>query len=376
MADSAPSFRRFEALDSLRGLCACAVMLFHFNATGLISGSALVRGAEFCVDFFFVLSGFVISASYGDRLRAGYPVWRFMGLRLGRVYPLHLVMLAVFVALELVALVVPILSGRAPFSGTRSLSNLLDNLLLIQSNGLFGGPSWNSPAWSIAVEVWTYLVTALIMRYAGRAMWPVLAVVMAGSVWQLAHGSKWLLDAETMGLQRCLYGFGFGMIGFALFRRGAVAGLRGVAASGTEAVLVAAALVMISCATGSAWSLLAPPLFMVFVLVFAQEGGGISRWLLRPWLRLLGTLSFAIYMVHLFVVGRLLDVLRIVSPHWGTQLVQSDGHGGKTLVAAWYIADFWALVLVALVLPLAWLAHHYVETPAREWSRRKLAVSR
>ena len=111
---------RFENLDAIRGICALFVALFHFPANGLLASNALVRNAYLFVDYFFVLSGFVIAFSYGDRLCAGeISLGRFIGLRLGRIYPLHLAVLAVFVLLQLLLLVPGLagLSDRAPFTG-------------------------------------------------------------------------------------------------------------------------------------------------------------------------------------------------------------------------------------------------------------------
>jgi peptidoglycan/LPS O-acetylase OafA/YrhL len=63
-----PAVERFENLDALRGTCALLVALFHLPANGLLASNALVRHAYLFVDYFFVLSGFVIAFSYGDRL--------------------------------------------------------------------------------------------------------------------------------------------------------------------------------------------------------------------------------------------------------------------------------------------------------------------
>ena len=52
----------------------------------------LLRNGGLFVDFFFVLSGFVIAATYGDRLAQGFSLLRYAVLRLGRVWPLHIVM--------------------------------------------------------------------------------------------------------------------------------------------------------------------------------------------------------------------------------------------------------------------------------------------
>ncbi len=62
----------------MRGICALLVALFHLKSAGLIADLALVRKGWLFVDFFFVLSGFVIAASYGVRLRSWFSVARFM----------------------------------------------------------------------------------------------------------------------------------------------------------------------------------------------------------------------------------------------------------------------------------------------------------
>src|SRR5258708_14456580 len=62
---------RFRALDSWRGICALLVAAHHLEARGFIYWQPLVRNAWLFVDFFFVLSGFVIAHAYGANLSHG-----------------------------------------------------------------------------------------------------------------------------------------------------------------------------------------------------------------------------------------------------------------------------------------------------------------
>ncbi|WP_454616650.1 hypothetical protein [Bradyrhizobium cenepequi] len=55
------------------------------------------RKAYLFVDFFFVLTGFVIASNYRSRLADGFSAGRFLVLRLGRIYPLHIVTLLLFI---------------------------------------------------------------------------------------------------------------------------------------------------------------------------------------------------------------------------------------------------------------------------------------
>ena len=58
----------FGVLDSWRGVAALLVALFHLNILSSIYSLHFIRNSYLFVDFFFVLSGFVISHSYGHRL--------------------------------------------------------------------------------------------------------------------------------------------------------------------------------------------------------------------------------------------------------------------------------------------------------------------
>src|SRR5260221_7765417 len=93
--------QRFVVLDSWRGIAACLVALFHFDAYSHLYGVPFLRNSWLFVAFFFVLSGFVIAANYQQRLRDGVGVGRFLFLRLRRLYPLPFAMLALFVACDL-----------------------------------------------------------------------------------------------------------------------------------------------------------------------------------------------------------------------------------------------------------------------------------
>lgn len=55
---------RSLVLDTWRGICVLLVALFRFPTSSMISQSAFIDSSYLFVDFFFVLSGFVIASSY------------------------------------------------------------------------------------------------------------------------------------------------------------------------------------------------------------------------------------------------------------------------------------------------------------------------
>src|SRR5437667_12874785 len=122
---------RFVVLDSWRGIAACLVALFHLDAYSHLYGVPFLRNSWLFVDFFFVLSGFVIAANYQQRLIEGFGIWRFALLRFGRLYPLHVTVLGICILGHL-AYSISGLGSLAPFEPpTRSADTIIANLLLI-----------------------------------------------------------------------------------------------------------------------------------------------------------------------------------------------------------------------------------------------------
>ena len=96
----APNVEFFVTLESLRGIAALIVVVYHAVWLNPVTQSRFFSNGALMVDFFFVLSGFVICHSYGDRLLNLRDFGRFLWLRLGRLYPLHFALLMVFVLIE------------------------------------------------------------------------------------------------------------------------------------------------------------------------------------------------------------------------------------------------------------------------------------
>ena len=366
---------RYEALDSLRGVCACMVVLFHFGARGMIVNLPFIRQGWLFVDFFFVLSGFVIAASYGGRLAQGFPFGRFMLLRAGRLYPLHIAVLAIFLAMELVGILLPGLTPRAPFTGSRTLPDLVVSIFLLQAFNPPGGLAWNNPSWSIAAEFWTYILAALVFARGQRAApWIVGAIIALAGAW-LGSTPQHLAHDANFGVVRCFYGFFIGVVAFwqAPRVRTMMAGWSRNAASLAEGALGLLALWLVAVSGNGLATLLAPPVFALVVLVFAAERGLFSIFLLTRPMRLLGLLSYSIYMVHVFVQGRLLDVLKIAGGKLGFVWVESLPSGFKMVIAPPFVSDVLTVIMLGLVVAVAALSYALVEKPAREWSRRTAA---
>ena len=377
--------RRYVALDSWRGIAALLVALFHFSANGVIYRSGLVQGAGLFVDFFFVLSGFVIAANYRERLATGFGVGRFMLLRFGRLYPLHLAVLLAYVLTELL-----VLSARgpgtpfhhAPFTGQTSVPALVTNLLLIQSLGFHRGETWNTVAWSISTEFWTYLAFAALMVSIHRRLnLAVTAAACGAAAFLVFRPAMPDVAARWESLARCLYGFAVGVLLYSAFERlDRQWDTPRRAALFTALEIVAAFLAMWFVATVRVRGTyaLAPLAFAPAVLVFAFDAGWMSRVLQRRPFVLVGTLSYSIYMIHRFLQVHVLEPAAVAierAAHvrlftWGTEFgLPRRFWGARTLEG-----DLFTVLMLAVLIACAWLTYRWIEAPGRRLVRERLGT--
>ncbi len=227
---------RYKALDSWRGICALMVVLFHADGSGPIGSSALIHGSFLFVDFFFVLSGFVISVAYASRISTGGQFREFLLRRFGRVWPLHAAILGALLLLELAKLAALQLAGISfnspPFSGTLAISGLLPSLLMVHAMGLLPSLTWNVPSWSIGAEFWTYVVFGLLVWWRrGRLAGLPMVIALTSALILIRLSSSFMDVTYDLGFVRCLYGFFTGVVVHRLLpRRGTDAPALGTAA--------------------------------------------------------------------------------------------------------------------------------------------------
>lgn len=370
----APAGSRYEALDSLRGIAACGVALYHMHSTGILTELPIFRNGWLFVHFFFVLSGFVIAASYGEKLRSGFPLRAYLILRLGRIYPLHVFIILLLAAYDvgLILLDRTAIGGAAPFTGDRGLAHLLANLFLVQ---IFvpGGPlSWNAVSWSIAAEMWTYLLTALgLIWFRGRFRIVLCVIVLLAALVFAAGGQH--PSSGPWSLLGCLFGFSIGMLAFELHGLLRVDLRRGAATLAEAAVLLAGAAAIWFAPPGPLF-LACPFLFALAILVLAREQGALSDVLKLGPLRRLGLWSYSIYMVHLLVITLFLHALPVAGRWLGMELMTGglwQGAPIRLIGGGGAVPDLLVLACLALVVATAFVTYRLIELPFRNASRRR-----
>lgn len=352
-------------LDAIRGLAASLVAVHHYSALAGSDFSIYFHNFYLFVDFFFVLSGYIIATAYFNRLSSVEDGMRFMTLRLARIYPLHVVIIIGFALLEIIRVVVSPLLGitldAVAFEAANMSPQALSlHLLLLNGMGILDTPSWNYPAWSISVEFYTYGCFAVVM------MTPLLARLRLSPLFWGAAGMLALVSLmfcstsinvyADYAMLRCLSGFAFGVALQRLLasRGNGLEPRRGLRAGVMEVLAVGFCIGYIAL-TDDARSFYAPVIFTILIGIFVLHEGWISK-LMRHWtLMALGRWSFGIYMVH----ALLLHPLTILTRRFNGEAVSQ--------------ALVWGTpVFVALTIFAAALSYRFIEAPMRDYVRNKL----
>ena len=222
----------YELLDGLRGVAALMVIWYHvFEGFAFASNSAIetLNHGYLAVDFFFILSGFVIGYAYDDRWGKSLTMKDFFKRRLIRLHPM-VIMGAVLGAITFC------IQGSVQWDGTHvAISMIMLSLLCtiffipampgvgyeVRGNGeMF---PLNGPCWSLFFEYIGNILYALFIRRLSNKALTVFVVLLgvalaAFAVFNVSTygniGVGWTLDGVNFlgGSLRMLFPFSLGML--------------------------------------------------------------------------------------------------------------------------------------------------------------------
>ncbi|WP_165188074.1 acyltransferase family protein [Caulobacter soli] len=345
---------RGGALDLLRFVAALFIVLYHVAERAPVSlfaiHPAFGRG-YLATDFFLMLSGYVLAKTYGPRVLGpkdqggGVSTAEFLKRRLLRIWPAHLVMLALFVAFVLVTGAI----GLAPQNPQWfQWSQLPPQVFLVQAWFVPGASGWNMPTWTLSALIVCYAGFPAAWRATARiaSPWTTLAIGVALFL-AVDHAAKVVtgIPAHQLPLR-------FGLVrGIPLFVLGMLIarlpttiaprladGLAILAGVGVLALQVAGRFDHASLA-------------LLGLLIYAAGASGAKGW---GWAGLAGRLSFSLFLSNQLVAVVWFGLLRAVESKLGVQ--------GPMLWVAW------ALALPACVAA-AWLFERFVDAPLQVWIR-------
>jgi peptidoglycan/LPS O-acetylase OafA/YrhL len=369
--------KHYEILDGLRGVAAIIVVAFHiFEAfTGGNRFIQIINHGYLAVDFFFLLSGFVVAYAYDDRWEK-MTQWGFYKRRLIRLQPMvimGMIIGAIFYYFQASDILFPMIAGIEVWKVILTMIVCFTLLPIPPSMDIRGWSEMhplNGPAWSLFFEYIANILYALFFRKFSNKVLGVFVLIFAGLLINYTvFGPKgdviggWSLNLEQMnvGFTRLLYPFFAGIL---LSRLGKLIHIKG--AFWICSLLIA--IVLIVPRIGDENSLWMNGVYesfciiLIFPLIVSIGAGGeiknpfslkICKWL--------GDISYPIYITHYPLI------------YWYTAWVVDN----KISLEDGYIVGIG--VLVASIV-LAYLCLKLYDEPVRNWlqnkfQKRKIALS-
>jgi peptidoglycan/LPS O-acetylase OafA/YrhL len=193
--------RHFVVLDGLRGIAAITVALGHLCQTMSLTNSP--AQGQLAVDFFFMLSGFVVAYAYEHKLRTTMSFSQFSVIRLVRLYP----MVFFGVAIGIISRLLDGASGQGvlPVLGAGVFAFLLLPVPRRSAVPVSAFPL-NGPLWSLTYELISNLAYAAAIRWLSTRVLAVLVAILSVVLYvvlRIEHG----VQASVAWGPELLYGF-------------------------------------------------------------------------------------------------------------------------------------------------------------------------
>ncbi|MDR1675518.1 MAG: acyltransferase [Tannerella sp.] len=360
----------YEILDGLRGIAAIMVLGIHtleaYFVTDTVNGKydQLLNHAYLAVDFFFVLSGFVIGYAYDDRW-GKMSIGAFLKRRIFRLHPMVVFGTALGVVMFYLGAgeVYPLIKDTPLW---RVLLYAVLGLLMIPTPPSVDIRGWkemytlDAPIWTLAFEYFANLLYALVIRRFSKTVLSVLVCVAACATLHLALtqgdvNGGWTMDAHHLhvGFTRLIFPFFAGLL---LYRLGKVIRVER-SFLWCSLLLVAVLAAPRIGGPGSDWMngvYEAAVILVVFPLIVVMGAGGkVNGKPASRLCKLLGDMSYPIYLVNY--------PLCYAHTAWVAKT------GGTLAEGAWVAAGVFVTVLL-----IAYLAMQLYDIPVRKWLRKKM----
>jgi peptidoglycan/LPS O-acetylase OafA/YrhL len=304
----------------MRGTLACVVMVFHFGLTTFIARltSGMVQNGAWSlsVDFFFILSGFVLSKSFERKKQS---IKEYLIKRIGRLAPVYYIttlFMLVFTFRDI------------------DFETLMANIFMIQS--FFYYTSINFPSWSIPFEFFLPLIPLLFWGIFTRYAKQVFVVALCAGV----ISAVLFANNTDLPLLRAASGLG---IGFSLSLIGTMTHRF---SPGKTVTYILFACVLLIMTFGEKW----PYLVLLFhpIAIIAILGGEKTKSIFSSWpFQALGRWSYSIYMLHTPVFSSAIFLFGV------------DGIKGSFVIKG---------LCVVITITCAAYMYLYVEKPILTWA--------
>ena len=347
-------------LETLRGLAALVVAFYHYPG-----GSILwVPQGFMAVYLFFSLSGFVIALNYFNKIDNLRSLVSFQKKRFFRLYPVHifvLILILLIQCLKFVAIELGLPAGQEAFGGHPStgswytLRDFISHIFLLQAVSTHGYHlSWNSAAWTISTEFYTYFTFAILVLISFRKpyIFIFLSIIYLNfdeEIFKFVH-SIFGFKVFTYIFQECILYFLSGSLMFFIYER--------IKYRFNDYIFY---IFLIPCLYFKEYLPNHILFSIVILLVALLKKNSISNIILsyKP-LVYLGTISYSFYMIHQVVLYLFIQVLKIFN--LGVSFSGGKSSGGTESI---FFDTIITISYTAISIIVAIFMHKFIEQKFR-----------
>ena len=304
------------------------VVFYHYPKELLpnsIYNFFLIRNSWLFVDFFFVLSGFVISYNYVS-IDNKSDLLIFIKKRLIRLYPLLFYTVLIFLCFEIISpLIFPQLVNY-PNTLIENIELTVESLLFFNSTPIIGITSgMNHPSWSISSEMISYIVYGIFTYYCTRRVKNIFSffiiIVSLAILFFISNNTKGIHFTGDYGFLRGFIGFFIGALVYEFYSN------KNFTIQNSFEYLITLLLILsfyFVNIINNNFTFIFPFIFGLFILFLTKTNGYISKFLEHKILRFYGRISYSIYLNHIIIIitlPRLLIRLLTIEQHPMNQIL-------------------------------------------------------
>jgi peptidoglycan/LPS O-acetylase OafA/YrhL len=363
--------RRFVTLDGMRGVAAISVMFFHYLFS---TPYHIFQHGTYAVDFFFILSGIVLTHSYGTKISRAMTFKQFMKIRMIRLYPFIVLGSMLGTIVFIIYYEWGVLKGFRP---TDYALSILSGFIIVpypnhRAIPFAGGITidaplfpTNIPEWSLFYEILASMILFCVIKMKIKTQYVVgfSFIMLAYALFHYRTLNVGVsIDSIAGGLPRTVFAFFTGVMMYQVF-----VNYKNITLSIHPFIILSMTIALFGLPAGSILHIPGSILFgllilLIVSLIFAALSNDDDLNMHRVFLWL-GRMSYGIYAIHWPIYH--LTVVILNRTVWGRKITDAP------LVLACLIA--------AVVILVAHLLTSIIDEPLRRWlsggGKRELSPS-
>ena len=304
--------KKFLTLETYRAFAALMIAAIHFDVNSPLVNHSLANG--YFVQFFFCLSGFVIYYNYRDKIKNFTNIKIFMMKRFFRLYPLHLFFLILFLFIEVTKYIAineyNLSINSEPFT-KNNFYTFVTNILLLQT--FLYEYTFNTPSWSISAEFYTYLIFAILIIFKFNLRISLFVLLLISLIRINDQSNFGDSHSGYRSFLDCIYSFYWGLFSSYLYIKYNDKKLYKITKNIISFILLFVTFFSLTKMQND-YLFMLPIIFslLIFFSCDLNNTSFLGKLLCNKFLVYLGSISYSIYMSHLFIFWIINNLLKYI----------------------------------------------------------------